>query len=147
MKKAFDLELVVGIFVLAGILCLAYLSIRLGDVNILGKDTYEVYAIFSDVGDLRAGAPVVIAGVRVGKVTDISLDNYRARVVLSVEEGVALQEDVIASVKTQGLIGEKYVELTPGGAPENIGAGGRIRQTEPAVDLHSLIRKYAFGEI
>lgn len=147
MKGKLNLELVVGLFLLAGILCLGYLSVRLGKVDVWGKPGYRVFAVFSDIGGLRDGAPVEVAGVEVGQVEGIRLEDYEARVVLRVKPGLVLREDTIVSVKTRGLIGEKFIQISPGAADEVIRPGGRIRQTESAVDLEALISKYAFGEL
>lgn len=146
MKK-FDLEVAVGLFMIAGILCLGYLTIKLGRMNVLGKEGYELHAVFSNTGGLKTGASVVIAGVDVGRVEQITLDDYRARVSLSVPRDIKIQEDAIASVKTKGLIGEKYIEITPGGSEKNIKPGGRIRDTQPAVDMEHLISNYVFGKL
>ena len=89
----------------------------------------------------------MIAGVDVGRVKNISLQDYQARVVLNLPLGVEIQEDAIASIKTKGLIGEKYIEITPGGSEKIIPPGGRIRETEPAVNLEDLISKFVFGKI
>ena len=147
MKGKLNLELVVGVFLLVGLLCLGYLSVRLGKVDVWGKPGYRVFAVFSDVGGLRDGAPVEVAGVEVGQVEGIRLEDYEARVVLRVKPGLVLREDTIVSVKTRGLIGEKFIQISPGAADEVIRPGGRIRQTESAVDLEALISKYAFGEL
>ena len=146
MKK-FDLELAVGLFIIAGILCLGYLSVKLGKVEIVGKKGYEIYGIFSNIGGLKVGSSVEIAGVNVGRVTSIALDNYQAHVVLNFPTELRIQEDAIASVKTRGLIGEKYVEVTPGGSEEIIKPGGRIRETQPAIDIEELISKFVFGKV
>lgn len=147
MKRKLNVETTVGIFMVVGILCLAYLSIQLGKMQFFGGSNYEVSAVFSNVGGLRDGAPVVIAGVRVGQVEDVKLEDYSARVTLSVRKDIQLQEDAIASIRTQGLIGEKYIQITPGGMEEIIEPGGKLRQTESAVDLEQLISKYAFGDV
>lgn len=146
MRK-FDLEFAVGVFMIIGILCLGYISIKLGKMEILGDKGYEVEALFSNSGGLKAGSSVVIAGVDVGRVREVALDDYQARVVLNLPLGVKIQEDAIASIKTKGLIGEKYVEITPGGAEELIKPGGRIRDTQSAVDFEELISNYVFGKI
>jgi len=145
--KRFDLELMVGLFIIAGIICLGYLSIKLGKMEAVGGKGYEVYAIFSNIGGLRTGSSIEIAGVDVGRVKSIALDNYQARIVLNLPEGLKIQEDAIASIKTKGLIGEKYIEITPGGSEKIIQPGGRIRETQPAIDLEGLISKFAFGKI
>ena len=146
MKK-FDLELAVGLFIIAGILCLAYLSIRLGKMEIIGEKGYEIYGIFSNIGGLKAGSSVEMAGVNVGQVKSIRLENYQANVVLNLTKGVKVQEDAIVSVKTRGLIGEKYIEITPGGSEKIIKPGGRILETQPPIDIEELISKFVFGKI
>lgn len=145
--KRFDLELMVGLFIIAGIVCLGYLSIKLGKMEIVGEKGYEVYAIFSNIGGLKTGSSIEIAGVDVGRVRSITLDNYQARVILNLPPNIKIQEDAIASIKTRGLIGEKYIEITPGGSEKIIRPGGRIRETQPAVDLEELISKFIFGKI
>jgi len=146
MKK-FDLELAVGLFIIAGILCLGYLSIKLGKLEIVGTKGYEVYGVFSNIGGLKVGSSIEIAGVNVGRVTNIALDNYQAHVVLNFPKDLKIQEDAIASIKTRGLIGEKYIEITPGGSEEIIKPGDRIQETQPAIDIEGLISKFAFGKI
>jgi phospholipid/cholesterol/gamma-HCH transport system substrate-binding protein len=146
MKK-WDAELSVGVFILAGLVCLSYLSIRLGKMEVLGSRGYEVSALFSNSGGLKTGAPVVIAGVDVGRVKSVTLDNYQARISLTLTPGVTLHEDAIASIKTKGLIGEKFVDIAPGGSEKVIPPGGQIRETQPPVDLEELIANVVFGKI
>lgn len=146
MKK-FDIELAVGLFVLAGILCLGYLSVKLGKMEIVGGKGYEIYAVFSNSGGVKEGSNIVIAGVEVGRVKSIVLENYQARVVLSLPRELKIQEDAIASIKTKGLVGEKFVEITPGGSDKFISPGGKIRETQPSVDLEELISKRVFEKI
>lgn len=146
MRK-FNLELTVGLFVIAGIVCLGYLSIELGRRGFMGGEGYEIHAFFSNTGGLQPGASVVIAGVEVGHVKSVSLDEYRGRVTMTLPKDVDIQEDAIASIKTKGLIGERYVEITPGGSEDLIEPGGRLRDTQPAVNLQELISKYVFGKI
>ncbi len=90
---------------------------------------------------------MVIAGVEVGRVKAITIEDYEAKVALTLKEGLKIQEDAIASVKTKGLIGEKYIQITPGGSEEIIQPGGVIIETEPAVDIEQLISNYVFGKI
>jgi phospholipid/cholesterol/gamma-HCH transport system substrate-binding protein len=146
MKKI-DLELAVGLFIIAGILCLGYLSVKLGKLEIMGERGYEIYGVFSNIGGLKVGSSVEIAGVNVGRVKSIVLDDFQARVVLNFPKDLPIQEDAIASVKTRGLIGEKYIEITPGGSEKVIKPGGRIRETQPAIDMEELISKFVFGKI
>jgi phospholipid/cholesterol/gamma-HCH transport system substrate-binding protein len=146
MRK-FDLELAVGIFMIAGMVCLAYLTIKLGQLEVLGDKGYEIQAVFSSSGGLKTGSSVVIAGVEVGRVKKVVLDDYEARVTMSIPLEVKIQEDAIASIKTKGLIGEKYVEISPGGLDENLEPGGVIRDTQPPIDIEQLISKYIFGTV
>jgi len=146
MKKL-DLELAVGIFLLAGIFSLGYLSVKLGKLEVLGRKGYEVHAVFSNSGGLKPGSGIVIAGVDVGQVKSIRLKDYQAQVVMNLPSDVKIQEDAIASIKTKGLIGEKYIEITPGGSEKAIEPGGKIRETQPSVDLEELLSKYIFGKI
>lgn len=147
MKKTFTLEMMVGLFMIVGIISLGYLSIKLGKIEVLGSAGYEVFAIFSDTGGLRNGSPVVIAGVDIGRVKSISLENYEARVVLQIQNGLRIHEDAVVSIKARGLIGENYVQISAGAADEIVSPGGRIRQTEAAVDIGAILSKYAFGSL
>ena len=145
MKK-FSLEAAVGLFMIAGFLCFAWLSVKLGDVDLLGSETYQVSARFGSISGLKRGAMVEIAGVKVGKVDEIRLDaeSYEAEVLLAINKDVVLQEDSIASIRTAGIIGDRYIDVSPGGADELIGEGGRIYETESAINLEQLVSKYIF---
>ncbi len=146
MKKI-DLETAVGFFLLIGILSLAYISVKLGRLEVFVTKGYTVYAEFDQAGGIKPGASVEIAGVSVGKVTDVNLDKYQALLTLEINKGIKLQDDSIASIKTKGLIGEKFVQLTPGASDKYISKGGRIMDTESAIDIESLISKYVFGKV
>lgn len=146
MRK-FNLELSVGLFLLLGILALAYISINLGRLEVFGDKWYRVYALFDKAGAVRPGSIVEIAGVNIGVVDKVQLEDYRAKLTLKIRREVKLQDDAIASIKTKGLIGEKYVEITPGGSDKLIEPGGRVRETESAIDLEELLSKYAFEKI
>jgi phospholipid/cholesterol/gamma-HCH transport system substrate-binding protein len=146
MKKVY-LEFVVGLFLAIGVCCLAWLSIKLARKEFFAKNGYQVQAAFSNGGGLRRGTPVVIAGVEIGRVESVGLADYEAKVQMVIQEGVLLQSDTIASVKTKGLIGEKYIELSPGASEKAIKPGGVIRETQPAMDLESLIGKYVQGNL
>lgn len=146
MKK-FDVEIVVGIFVFFGLLCLAYISISMGKINLLGSHYYPVKAVFSTVKGLRQDTVVEIAGVEVGKVGNIKLVNYAAEVTLRIRNGIELQEDAIVSIRTKGLMGEKYIEITPGGSDILVKPGGSLSDTEPPMDLEKLIGNFVFGKV
>jgi phospholipid/cholesterol/gamma-HCH transport system substrate-binding protein len=137
----------VGLFLVIGILALAYLSIRLGRVSFLGSTGYVVSVDFPAVGGLKAGSSVEIAGVPIGRVESIGLVDYQARVVLRLDRDVQIQDDSIASIKTKGLIGERYIRISPGGSDKIVPPNGRIREVEPPVDLEELISKYIFGKV
>lgn len=141
------INVAVGVFVVLGLLALGYLSIKLGRVSFLGGGGYMVLVDFPSVGGLKAGSSVEIAGVEVGRVESIGLVDYQARVVLRVEAGVKLADDSIASIKTKGLIGEKYIRISPGGSERIIPPNGRIREVEAPVDFEELLSKYIFGKV
>jgi phospholipid/cholesterol/gamma-HCH transport system substrate-binding protein len=146
MRKL-DIEFTVGLFLIAGIICLGYLSIKLGKMEVLGSEGYDLYGLFSNSGGLKMGSSVAIAGVEVGRVKSVSLDDYQAKVVVNIRESIKIQEDAIASIRTRGLIGEKFVEITPGAAEKMIPPGGRIRETQSPIDFEQLISKYVFGKV
>lgn len=144
--KRNSLELTVGLFVLVGLICLGYLTIKLGKMEVFDSKGYNISAQFDSVTGLRTGAGVEIAGVSVGKVTSISLhSNYSALVNMRINDNVKLSEDSIASVKTSGLIGDKYISISMGGSKSMLPDKGEITETEPALDLESMISKYVFG--
>lgn len=146
MKRSY-VDLAVGVFVLIGILALGWLSVKLGKVEIWSAGGYTVTADFPSVGGLKDGSSVEIAGVEVGRVTRITLADYQARVFIAMRQGVKLQEDSIASIKTKGLIGEKYIRINPGGSDKIIPPNGKIREVEPPVDFEELLSKYIFGKV
>lgn len=148
MKENY-METAVGIFVIIGIVCVGYLTIKLGKMEVLGGNTYPLYARFESISGLKTGASVEMAGVQVGQVETISLDleNKMALVKVNIQNGVTLKEDVIASVTTSGLIGDKYINLSPGGSDNILKPGEEITETESAVNLEALISKYVFGGI
>ncbi|MEN8263780.1 MAG: outer membrane lipid asymmetry maintenance protein MlaD [Nitrospirota bacterium] len=145
MKKI-NIETGVGIFIIIGLLSLAYLSVNLGDVSLFGTDQYKVTARFANVAGLKAGASIEIAGVAIGKVSNIDIDDYEAVVDLMINPEIKLQEDAIASIRTQGIIGDKYIKIKTGGAEEYIENDGEILETESAIELEELVSKYIFDK-
>ena len=145
--KRFNLEVIVGLFVMLGLCALAYLSVRLGQLQIGQGNTYDLTAVFPTVAGLREGATVEIAGVQVGRVQDIQLADYAAAVTLRIDKQVQLQEDAIASIRTRGLIGEKYVRVSPGGSDRLLTAGDRLREVEPPIDIETLIGHFIQGKL
>lgn len=146
MERA-KLELVVGGFVLVGLVCLAYLSIKLGKLEVIGGQVYEIEAVFDSASGLKPGATVEVAGVQVGRVKAIRLNDDQATLRLSVRDGVKLYTDTIASIKTRGIIGEKFVALSPGGGGERLKNGAMIRDTESGVDLEELVSQFIHGTV
>jgi phospholipid/cholesterol/gamma-HCH transport system substrate-binding protein len=140
-------EIIVGFFVLLGIACLGYLAIKLGKLEVLGNSGYLVYADFPSVAGLKIGDPVEIAGVKVGRVDAMGLADDRARLQLRMQDGVKLQEDAIASVRARGLIGDKFVLITPGASDKIIPPSGKIRETESPPDIPDLIGKIVGGDL
>jgi len=145
------LEMMVGTFMLIGILCLGYVSIKLGKMEIIGGgDFYSVVAGFDSVSGLKPGARVEIAGVEVGKVDRIALDaksGDRAMAYLKIKTGVKITDDVIASVRTSGIIGDKFIMLRPGGSDKMLKNNDSIRETESAIDIEELVSKFIHGKV
>ena len=144
-------DCIVGLFVVVGLLCVAYLSVRLGKMDLFIENGFPLLARFDSAQGLRVGADVVMAGVAVGRVSAITLDDNpqhtQAVVHLQLFKDYRLSEDTIASIKTSGLIGDKYITLSRGGSSVILGAGDTINETESPVDLETLIGKYAFGGV
>ena len=146
MKKA-NLELVVGVFVLLGLACLAYLAVNLGKMEIYGEG-YNIYANFNNASGLKTGAAVEVAGVEVGRVAAIQITpQYQARVTMKLEPKVKLHDDAIASIRTKGIIGDKFVKLSPGNSAKIIPPGGTIIDTESGIDLEEVIGSYIHGKV
>jgi phospholipid/cholesterol/gamma-HCH transport system substrate-binding protein len=143
--RQFNVETAVGVFLLAGFLSFVWLAVRLGDVGFF-EERYTISANFGSVAGLQSGAMVQIAGVRVGEVTAIRLDPqyYEAIVHMRIDRGIELPEDSIASIRSTGIIGDRYVSISPGGSPEILAEGGVIRETESSISLEELISRYIF---
>jgi phospholipid/cholesterol/gamma-HCH transport system substrate-binding protein len=146
MEKT-KLEMVVGVFVFIGLVCLGYLSIKLGKLELVGGSVYEVEAQFNSASGLKPGSTVEIAGVEVGRVRGITLIEDRAKVKLAVNNTVKLYTDTIASIKTRGIIGEKFLALSPGGGGDPLKPGDTIRDTESGLDLEELVSQYVHGKV
>ena len=145
MKKT-NLEMIVGIFLLAGFICFSWLAVKMGDINPFASETYPVTARFTSISGLKEGATIELAGVVVGKVNRIQLDagEYEAVVHLDVDKTVELTDDSIASIRTSGIIGDKFIKLTPGGSEIFLEAGDEIDETEASISLEELVSKYIF---
>jgi phospholipid/cholesterol/gamma-HCH transport system substrate-binding protein len=148
MKKL-SMETVVGIFVVAGLICVGYMTVKLGKVSFLGSDQYTVYARFASVSGLREGSPVEIHGIEVGTIGRLTIDQEKqmALAALRIDLGVKIFDDASATIKTAGLIGDKLIKIDPGGSGEVLRDGGTITETSTPPDMEELIGKYAFGDV
>ena len=148
MKKT-TIDTCVGIFVLIGIACVGYLTVKLGQMDWIGQNHYSIFANFDSITGLRKGGQIEMAGVQIGHIADISLDLEKqiAVVEMKIQNEVVLTDDVIASVKTAGLIGDKYIKLSSGGSDEILQPGDLITETESALDVEEMVSKYVFGGV
>ncbi len=148
MKK-YKMETTVGIFVVIGLLCLGYITIKLGNLSLINSNTYSLYTKFTSISGLRTGNSIEMFGIEIGRVGMLTMDQEKqlAVVELKIEKDVEIYGDAIASVKTSGLIGDRYVQIDPGGADEELSHGDSIIETEAPIDLQELIGKYAFGDV
>lgn len=141
-RKGLSPEAKVGLFVLLGILLLTYMTFRLGKIHIGKKKGYEIYAVFDSVSGLNVKAPVKVAGVRVGEVESINLVNGRARVTMRIEPQYQIPADSMVSVRTQGLLGEKYVEIAePSQGARYVKPGGTLQETTRTADIDQLVTR------
>jgi phospholipid/cholesterol/gamma-HCH transport system substrate-binding protein len=145
MRKM-NLEMIVGLFLLAGFACFSYLAVKMGDIKMFHNETYPVTARFISISGLKEGSVIELAGVNVGKVARIELDpgDYEAVVHMDIDKSVKLQDDSIASIRTAGIIGDKFIKLTPGGSDIILGSGDEIEETESSISLEELVSKYIF---
>jgi phospholipid/cholesterol/gamma-HCH transport system substrate-binding protein len=148
MKK-YSMETIVGIFVAAGLLCVGYMAVKLGNLSLFGEDSLVLYARFSSVSGLKVGSPIEIFGIKVGSVQKIEMDPEKemAVVQMGLKKGIKVYEDGSASIKTAGLIGDKFIKIDPGGSSDLLKPGGVITETSSAFDLEDVIGRYAFGEV
>ena len=142
------IEFLVGCFVLVGIIAVLYLAIKVGGARFMGGGHYELQARFSSVSGVNPGSRVEIAGVKVGTVTRIELnEHFFAIVTFEVPSTLRLGDDTFLSVKTAGLIGDRFLDLSPGVEEPFLEAGDMIVDTESALDIESLISRFALGGI
>jgi phospholipid/cholesterol/gamma-HCH transport system substrate-binding protein len=145
MKKM-NLEMIVGLFLLAGFISFAWISVKMGDIKMFAEETYPVTARFTSISGLKEGAIIELAGVKVGKVSAIELDggDYEAVVHLDISKQVRLTDDSIASIRTAGIIGDRFIKLTPGGSEIYLEPGDEIEETESSISIEELVSKYIF---
>ena len=144
--KNFNTELIIGLFMIAGFLAFGYLSLQMGEFSILNVEkNYVLEAEFDNVSGLKVGAGIEIAGVNIGKVSGISLgEDGLARVTMLINQKIKITQDAIASIRTQGLIGDKYIKIIQGADVEFLAGGGTIFDTESSIDFEELVSKYIF---
>jgi phospholipid/cholesterol/gamma-HCH transport system substrate-binding protein len=142
-------DVVVGLFFVVGFVAIGWLALQLGEVPWLtGSRTYSLMAEFDNITGVKSGADVQVAGVKVGTVGKLSLsDDDVAVVVMQVDRSLEIPVDSIASVKSQGIIGDKFIQLSLGGDEKIFQPDEVILDTESAVDIESLISKFAFGQV
>ncbi len=145
MQSYRKVEMIVGVFVLLGILSMSWMALKLGQVGGMGSDGYTLHASFDDAGGLRVGADVMMSGVSIGRVSSIGLnDDSEAALTLEIRNNVHLTTDAIAAVRTKGIIGERYVRMSQGADDAMLAAGDEIEETESAINIEDLISKYIF---
>ena len=149
MKK-YAMETAVGIFVVIGLFCVGYMTVKLGNIGLLGDDSYSLFARFTSVSGLRTGSAIQMLGIEIGRVDKLTMDqeNQMAVVEFRINKGIKIYDDAIASIRTEGLIGDRYVSIDPGGGTDELlKPGGTITETESPTDIQELISKYAFGDV
>ena len=145
MHKA-SVEFAVGLFVILGGLALLYLSVNIGGASFGGGETYTLEARFISSSGLKPGAVVEIGGVRVGKTNSVELDpeTYESVVQLELPASIIVPDDSIASIRTAGIIGDKFIKITPGGSDLELEDGEEIIETESSLSIEELVSKYLF---
>jgi phospholipid/cholesterol/gamma-HCH transport system substrate-binding protein len=148
MQK-YSKETVVGVFVVIGLICIGYMTIQLGDLGLIEGNNYPLVARFTKVTGLRAGSAVNMLGLEVGRVGKMTMDQDKQQAVveLRINKGVKVYDDAIASIKTEGLIGDRYISLDAGGSGSLLKPGDTIVETEAPADIMDLVSKYAFGDV
>lgn len=140
--RTFTVEFWVGVFAIIGVSAAGYLSVGLAGLNIGPRDTYEIAASFDNISGLELGASVEIAGVPIGEVKRIELKDPEALVIMEVNNSVKIKDDDIVSIRTKGIIGDRFVKISRGASDMFVPAGGTITETESVVDIEDLIGKF-----
>ncbi len=140
-KRSFTLEFFVGLFTMAAVAAAGYLAVGLGELKLFGSNQYQINAEFDNISGLQAGASVEIAGVQIGEVGAILLKDPEAIVVMNIANNVQIRDDDIASIRTKGIIGDRYVKISRGASDTYIKPGGVMTETESVVDIEDIIGK------
>jgi len=139
-------EISVGVFVFIGIIGMSFLALKLGEVGGFGESGYSLQASFDDVGGIRVGADVMIAGVPIGRVQQVELSGTdEAMLDIHINKGVEITRDAIASVRTKGIIGDRYVRISQGGDDQFLKPGDEIEETESILNIEDLIAKFIYS--
>lgn len=140
-RRHFSVEFWVGVFALIGVGSFAYLALNIANIRLSDSGSYEIIARFDSVSGLEKGAPVELAGVQIGEVSDIRLKDLRAEVSLRLNSGTQLRDDDMPAIRTKGIIGDRYIKIKPGGSSEMIKSGGIIEDTDSAMEFEEVIGK------
>ena len=140
-QKTFNVEFFVGIFVVIGLLSFAYLAVNIANIRLSDAGYYEIQARFDNISGLKVGAPVEIAGVQIGEISAIALQDTEAQVTMRIEDQIKLRSDDSAAVRTKGIIGDRYIKIIPGSAVENLSNHSKLVETESAVEFEEIIGK------
>ncbi|MCB0322807.1 MAG: outer membrane lipid asymmetry maintenance protein MlaD [Bdellovibrionales bacterium] len=141
-RRSFTVEFWVGVFTLIGVACFSYLAINIAGMKLSNAGYYMIQARFANVAGLQVGAPVEIAGVQIGEVNNVKLNETEALVSMQIREGIAVRDDDIAQIRTKGIIGDKYIRISPGGSTEHLQPGAELSDTESAVEFEEIIGKF-----
>lgn len=141
-RKLLLIEFWVGLFFVISLVCLGYLCINLGKMRLFETDKQIIKAEFDNISGLKLGAPVELAGVPIGEIAALELQNTSAIVTMRISQGYKLRLDDIAAVRTKGIIGDRYIKIIPGGSDSFVPNGGQITDTESTVELEDLVGKF-----
>ena len=146
MKKNSNYRFI-KILMIIGLMGVGFILGQFETTDVFGKDSYSVYAQFDSVDGLKTGNPVKMLGIKIGRVSGLKMDqdNQKALAKLNIYKNISLYDDAFASIKMEGLIGENYVSIDPGGSGSLLSSGEIITETEPLIDIAALIGKYTFG--
>lgn len=142
-------ESIAGMFVFVGLIVLVYMTVTLGNVSLFDDNFMVLKARFNTVTGLRTGNPIEMYGIEIGYVGELTIDDevQMAMATLNIQKSAQIYSDAIASIKTAGLIGDKFISIDPGGSGKILDHNDIIINTESPVDLNDLIGKYAFGSV
>ncbi len=146
MQAYRKVEMSVGIFVFLGLLSIGWLALKIGQVGGIGSSGYTLTADFDDAGGVRNGSDIMMAGVIIGRVDKVTLTNSdHATMILRIHDNIKIDEGAFASVRTKGIIGDRYIRITQGEEESFLTAGDKIEETESAINIEDLISKYIFS--